>query len=147
MRFCTWAEALAEVKGKIERRKLAKGEVSCLSKIQNLKRALDDMTEEKWQAVVGRLKDDCEILEHQTINGEKEGEKIEEIIFENPIGRMKLTRRTKPRLLGEKTHYSGRVGQSTNVERVYSDDEFVDTVELFQDNNGEWVPVDNSSFA
>ena len=109
--------------------------------------SLVTMTEEKWQAVVGRLKDDCEILEHQTINGELEGESIEEIVFVNPIGRMKLTRRVKPRLLGEKTHYSGRVGQSTGIEKVYSDDEFVDTVELFQDSNGEWVPVDNSSFA
>ncbi len=104
------------------------------------------MTEEKWQGIVGRLKDDCEILEHQTINGELEGESIEEIVFVNPIGRMKLTRHTKPRLLSEKTHYSGRVGGSTGIERVYSDDEFVDSVDLFRDESGEWVPVDNSSF-
>ncbi|MBI2050377.1 MAG: hypothetical protein HYT31_01050 [Parcubacteria group bacterium] len=105
------------------------------------------MTEEKWQAVVGRLKDDCEILEHQTVNGEMEGETTEEIVFVNPMGKMKLRRSVKPRLLEEKTHYSGRVGQSTGIERVYSDDEFVDTVELFKDEYGEWVPVDNSSFA
>ena len=105
------------------------------------------MTDEKWEEVVGRIKDGCNILSHQTLAGELSGESTEEIVFESPAGTMKITRHTRPRLLEEKTHYSGRVGGSTGIERVYSEDEFVNTVALFKDVGGDWEPVDNSMFA
>jgi hypothetical protein len=104
------------------------------------------MTDEKWEQIVGRILDEFEGSTHQTLDGERENETIEEIIFDGPAGKMKLVRSTKPRLLEEKTHYSGRVGQSTGVEKVYSKDEFVNNVDLFKDEDGEWVPVDNSAF-
>ena len=101
------------------------------------------MTDEKWEAVVGKIKDGCTVITHQTLPGKLAGESTEEIIFESPAGTMKITRHTRPRLLEEKTHYSGRIGGSTGIERVYSKDEFVNTVELFKDADGDWVPVDN----
>ena len=104
------------------------------------------MTEEKWEEIVGRIKDEFKGVEHKTLDGEYENETLEELIFDGPAGRMKLVRKTKPRLLEEKTHYSGRVGQSTEIEKVYSKDEFVNTIDLFCDEDGNWVPVDNSAF-
>ncbi|OIO49536.1 MAG: hypothetical protein AUJ34_01065 [Parcubacteria group bacterium CG1_02_41_12] len=105
------------------------------------------MMQEKWEQVIGRIKDEFDVQTHQTLDGERERETIEEIIFNGPIGVMRLTRTKRPRVLEEKTLYSNRAGSSMSVERVYSDDEFVDTVEVFKDENGEWVPVDNSMFS
>jgi hypothetical protein len=104
------------------------------------------MTEEKWKETIGKIKDQFDVISHQTMEGEIEGESIEEIIFESPMGKMRLVHRIKPRLEKEKTHYSNRIGGETTVERVYSKDEFVDFVNLFRDDGGEWVPVDNFSF-
>jgi hypothetical protein len=104
------------------------------------------MSDDKWEQIVGRIKDEFAGTTHETLKGEYENESIEELIFNGPAGKMKLTRITKPRLLEQKTHYSGRVGQSTGIEKVYSKDDFVNTVELFKNNDGEWEPVDNSAF-
>ena len=101
------------------------------------------MTQEKWEQLVARIKDEFGNVEHQTFDGARERETIEEIIFDGPIGRTKLIRTKKPRVLEEKTHYSNRIGGSMSVERIYSDDEFVDRLEVFKDDNGEWVAVDN----
>ena len=105
------------------------------------------MTEEKWEQLIGRVKDEFDNVEHQTLDGEHERETIEEIIFDGPMGKMRVTRTKKPRVLEQKTHYSNRIGGDMSVERVLSDDEFVDTVEVYKDDDGDWVPVDNSMFA
>ncbi len=104
------------------------------------------MTDEKWEQIIGRIKDEFDVLSHQTLEEKNNGEQAEEIVFEGPSGIMKLERKTKPRLVEEKTHYSKRIGGDTSVERVYDEDDLVDVVELFKDNDGEWVPVDNSLF-
>ena len=104
------------------------------------------MTDEKWEQIVGKIKDEFGVESHQTRDGEREREKIEEIIFNGPLGRIKIARSVRPRVLEEKTHYSNRIGGDMGVERVYSDDEFVNSMDIFKDNDGEWVPVDNSLF-
>jgi len=104
------------------------------------------MTDEKWEQLIGRVKDEFDVIEHQTLDGERERETIEEIVFNGPIGKMRVARSKRPRVLEQKTHYSNRIGGDMGVERVYSDDEFVNTIEISRDQNGEWVPVDNSMF-
>lgn len=101
------------------------------------------MIQEKWEQLVGRIKDEFDNVEHQTFDGSRERETIEEIIFDGPIGRTKVIRTKKPRVLEEKTHYSNRIGGSMSIERVLSNDEFVDSVEVLKYDNGEWMPVDN----
>lgn len=105
------------------------------------------MTDEKWEQLIGRIKDEFDVEDHKTMDGKREREKIEEIVFNGPIGKMKVARSVRPRVLDEKTHYSNRIGGDMSVERVYSDDEFVNNIEVFKDEDGEWVPVDNSMFA
>ena len=100
------------------------------------------MIEEKWQQLIGRIKDDFSVLSHQQKDGEYEGEKVEEIVFQGPAGEMKLIRTVKPRVLGEKTKYSNRIGSTTAIEKIYSDTETVDTVKLWREQNGEWSEVD-----
>jgi len=104
------------------------------------------MTEDRWEQIIGRIKDEFEVLSCKTIEGESEDETVEEIIFLNSLGKMKILKTKKPRVLEEKTFYSNRIGGETKIERVYSKDDFVLIVQFFVENNGEWVPVDNSSF-
>ena len=96
------------------------------------------MQQEKWEQLVGRIKDEFAVEEQQTQDGVMAGEKIETIVFVNPAGKMKLQRVVKPRFLGEKTKYAGRLGSQVSIEKVYSEDELVDTVKLFRDSGGEW---------
>ena len=60
------------------------------------------MQQEKWEQLVGRIKDEFAVEEQQTQDGVMAGEKIETIVFVNPAGKMKLQRVVKPRFLGEK---------------------------------------------
>ena len=100
------------------------------------------MIQEKWQQLIGRIKDDFSVLSHEQKDGEYEGESVEEIIFQGLAGEMKLSRAVKPRVVGEKTKYSNRIGSSTGIEKIYSDTETVDTVKLWREQNGEWIEVD-----
>lgn len=103
------------------------------------------MIEEKWQQLIGRIKDDFKVVKHEQKDGEYEDEKVEEIVFQGPAGEMKLVRTVKPRVLGEKTKYSNRIGSSTAIEKIYSDTETVDTVKLWRDQNGQWIEVNVSA--
>ena len=103
------------------------------------------MQDEKWQELISRIKDSFSVLENDIKDGEIDGEKTESIVFENSLGKMKLERTLKPKLLEEKTHYSGRVGSQTQVEKVYSQDEFISFVKLYRENNGEWNELDVSA--
>lgn len=100
------------------------------------------MNQEKWEQLIGRIKDDFKVIEHNKGEGEMEGETVETIIFENPAGQMKLERRTRPRVLGEKTQYAARLGSQVRIEKVYSQDEFVDTVKLYRLAGGDWQEID-----
>lgn len=102
------------------------------------------MKQDKWDQLVARIKDEFEIMEHESDDGEIEGENIETLIFNGPAGEMKLERSTHPRVVGERTMYS-RLGGDTVVEKVYSDSETVDVVKLYTDQNGEWEELDISA--
>jgi hypothetical protein len=103
------------------------------------------MTEEKWEQIIGNIKDTFKGVSHETLEGELKGEIIDEVVFENDAGTMKLVRHTKPRVLEEKTHYSGRIGSSTGIEKVYSDIDMVNTVKLYREDNGDWQEIDVSA--
>ncbi len=67
--------------------------------------------------------------------------KREIVIFKSPVGRIKLIRTTKPRVLDKKTIYSARSGSDMKVEYVYSEDEMVDNLEIlkFDTIEDDWV--------
>jgi len=100
------------------------------------------MTEEKWQQLKGELQDRCQAFEIQKRPGDFAGEEIETVLFTNQIGEFRLVRVVKPRVLGEKTYYSGRLAASTGIEKIYSDTETVDMVKLFRNQNGDWEEID-----
>ncbi len=82
------------------------------------------MLPEKWQQLVGNIKDNYKVEENKTSHlDEAGGIEVEHIIFIGPLGRMKLEFTTRPAVLDKKTKYSNRLGAETVVEYVYSPDE------------------------
>ena len=108
------------------------------------------MTQEKWQEIKELANKNFEVLEDNKIelSGEKGGGQKEELIFNGPLGKIKLEFVSKPLVLSKKTHYSKRMGDTAKVDYVTSETEKVNTLfaskwDLASDN---WVSIDSASF-
>lgn len=90
------------------------------------------MTLEKWQDILALVKDKFEV--------EEEGREeladvphatVEYVVFDGPLGRMRLEFAVKPVVLDKKAIGSKRIGSETTVEYVYSDTEFTHTFKAY----------------
>ena len=112
------------------------------------------MTEEKWQNIKGMVKDKFASVEQKTEplelkTGLTESQNIgqkETLIFDSPLGKVKLEYLTKPVVLDKKEHYSKRMGSSAQTEYILSDTEFVRRMDAYLWKNDEWEKIDSSSF-
>jgi len=78
----------------------------------------------KWQEIVGNIKDNFEVFESGSEHFEDQGgADVEYIVFNGPLGRMRLEFVSKPVILDKKTKYSRRIGSETVVDYIYSPDE------------------------
>ncbi|MFW5888666.1 MAG: hypothetical protein ACOCVY_03045 [Patescibacteria group bacterium] len=106
------------------------------------------MTPEKWQQIIGEIKDNFEVEKNEKERIEEEGGvDIEYIIFKGPLGKMKLEFVTKPLIIDKKTNYSLRIGSESNVEYVYSDTEKTHQLYAFKwdEENNDWMEIDAES--
>lgn len=100
------------------------------------------MTEEKWQQIVGMIKDRFEVEYEGSeelidfVNG-----KVEFIVFDGPLGKIKLEYETKPLILDKKTIGSRRIGSETTVEYVYSENEFSNVFKAYKLTDDEWIEL------
>src|SRR3989338_917228 len=101
------------------------------------------MTDEKWLDVIAKVKDSFQILEHQTQDlPEDSGPgSVEFIIFEGPLGKMKLERTTRPLVTDKKTIGSRRIGSETKVTYIYSDTEKINKFKAYQWVNDDWLEM------
>ena len=103
------------------------------------------MTDERWQDILGRIKDNFEVLDHRTeeLAADEGPGSVEAIEFNGPLGRMKLSRTTKPLVLGKKTIGSKRIGSDTTVEYLYSDTEKTHQFGAYRwnEDNETWVEM------
>src|SRR6056297_1034866 len=107
------------------------------------------MTPEKSQNILGNLKDNFDIKEHEKeFREEQGGMEVEYVIFHSPLGLVKLEFMSKPVVLDKKTNYSRRIGSETKVEYVYSDTEKTHTLTAYQWNEDEddWTKIQADSF-
>jgi hypothetical protein len=102
------------------------------------------MDDEKWQDTIGRIQDDFEMLEHATKELEEGPGSVEYIVFNGPLGKMKLARTTRPLVLDRKAIGSKRIGSQTKVEYIYSDTEKVHTLKAYKWDDGQqdWVEIE-----
>ncbi len=117
------------------------------------------MNIEKWQNIISLIKDKFAVEEE----GEDELDppqaaqaggqvdvpdgKIEFIIFQGPLGRMKLEYTTKPVILDKKTIGSKRIGSDTAVQYIYSDTEVANIFKAYKwdADSEEWIEMEQES--
>ncbi len=107
------------------------------------------MTTEKWQQIVGNIKDNFKVEEGGKESLEDEGgTEVDFIIFQGPLGRMKLEFISKPVVLDRKTKYSNRVGAETVVEYVYSSDEKSHKLKVYKWDEAvnDWTEMEAKNF-
>ena len=113
------------------------------------------MQDDKWEALKEELKrkfkvedEHFEDLVMDTADGEVVSGKVEVLIFESPIGKVKLTRESKPVVLDKKEFYSHRQNKSARIEYKFSDTEFSHKIRAYKwdDYNDDWQEMDAGSF-
>lgn len=107
------------------------------------------MTKDKWLLIVGNIKDNFEVLENEKETIEDEGGiEVEYIVFNGPLGKIRLEFIEKPVVLDKKTTYSRRIGSETKIDYIYSDSEKSSQLLAFKwdDNQDEWIEIDSVNF-
>lgn len=108
------------------------------------------MQEEQWENLLDNLEIKFGKLErrHQTTNsfddvGNEIKNEEEWVEFETPMGRMKVSRVTRPMIIDKKFHYTHTSGGKGRVEYILSDTEKTHRVILYQwnDLNNNWEEV------
>ena len=105
------------------------------------------MDQDKWGEILDRVQAQFQVLEHTTAACDDEVGEMETLIFENSLGKLKLTWTTRPVILDKKIVGAHRRGMSSGrYEYVYSDTEKSHKLEAFREVDGEWQPIDSSAF-
>jgi hypothetical protein len=107
------------------------------------------MTKDKWEEIVDKLAGKFSDFEKYTKNLDDDSGGSKEVVeFTGPLGKMKLEFTTKPRLLGEKTSYSKRIGANVQVEKQYDPDNEVSFMKAYkQDLAGVWEEMNAAAFS
>jgi 6-phosphogluconolactonase (cycloisomerase 2 family) len=103
------------------------------------------MQPDKWEQTKGHVLDSFSNVDVSEIElQEPEVGKKEVILFDGPLGRMKLEYYTKPVVLNRHTHGSRRIGSHTEVEYIYSKDEFSHQLKAYKldEDENEWVEME-----
>jgi hypothetical protein len=99
------------------------------------------MKDEKWGEVLDRILTSFKVLSHEKT--QEDVTEIETLIFEAPIGKVKLVRSVRPAVLDKKIVGAHRRGKSAaQYEYIYSPDEKVTNLVVYREVNGEWEPID-----
>ncbi|MFA6919071.1 MAG: hypothetical protein WC244_03095 [Patescibacteria group bacterium] len=106
------------------------------------------MSPDKWEQLKGQIQDQFQnvSITQEELEDVERGEK-EIILFDGPLGQMRLEYITKPVILDKQTHGSRRIGSHTEVEYVYSDTEFSHSLKVYKWDDGQdnWLEIDTKS--
>ncbi|TSA46277.1 hypothetical protein D4R52_00845 [bacterium] len=114
------------------------------------------MTPERWETIKQSVKKQFKVEEEgaedllvETGEGSVKQGEAEFVIFESPLGRLKLQLQKKPKLEEKKFHYSHQQGKGARVEYKFSEDEIVLTFKAYKwdDAQDEWKEMDADKFS
>lgn len=103
------------------------------------------MNDERWEQISTLIKNKFEVEDHGT-EDLNPGE-TEYYIFEGPLGKMRLERVVRPKLMDRKVHGSTRIGGTSHEEMIYSEDEKVSFIKAYkwEDDRNDWIEIDMDS--
>lgn len=107
------------------------------------------MTEDKWIELLERIDRQFTMVD-RTIEDVPTGPgEIETVVFQGPMGTMKVERTVRPVVLDKKQHFTNRAGAGASTEYVYSPTEKSDRVKVYRQTptTEEWVEVDGDALA
>ena len=103
---------------------------------------------ERWQNLVGEIKDKFDIQEEGREHLDEEGGvDIDYLVFKGPLGLIRLEYVTKPVILDKKTKFSNRLAAETKIEYIYSPEEKTQKLDIYKwdDSIEEWSLIDNNN--
>lgn len=107
------------------------------------------MTDERWQEVLEHVKETFTVSEHDTEEYPHEdgGGSVEFVVFESPMGKIRMERDVHAKVVGTKVTASRRIGSAAREEKMYSSDEMVDTLHVYRwdASQDDWVPFEEFS--
>ena len=106
------------------------------------------MNDDKWEALVGQIRRTFKVTEHTTSEPDLRDKAVREVIvFDGPMGPMKLERVTRPLVLEKKPIYSGRAGAGVQYDYVLDPVEKTHRESLFRWENNGWTEMDLSAIS
>ncbi len=107
------------------------------------------MTDEKWQQLIdvaemqfNNVEKKTEDLIGETPDGPQKQGTRDILIFENSVGRFKLERESRPKILSKKEHYTHRPGDTSRTEYQLSDTEMSHKLLVFKDEGfDDWEEI------
>jgi hypothetical protein len=104
------------------------------------------MTNEKWGEILDKVLADFEVISHTKSKGDIA--EIEEVVFNGPLGKIKLIHTSRPAVLDKKIVGAHRRGKSAaQYEYIYSDTEKVSNIVAFREVDGQWQAMDADAFS
>jgi len=105
------------------------------------------MNDDKWGLLLDRIQEQFGVLEQgdESLTDIPNGRR-EFVIFNGPMGKMMLERRTTPRVIGEKSFGGSKYGTGAGVEKIYSPDETVRTMRAYREEDGDWIEISADTF-
>ena len=104
------------------------------------------MSPDKWEEIKDMAKKNFEVVE----TGKSENGDVitEDLIFNGPLGKMKLQFVSKPLVLSKKVTYSKRMGDTAKVDYITSDTEKTNTLFAFKWDTASdtWIEINAASF-
>lgn len=102
------------------------------------------MSPDKWQQIKTQIQNTFKEVQflNEKLEAPEVGEK-EMILFDGPLGEMKLEYLIRPVVLDKRTHGSRRIGSVPEVEYVYSQDEFTHTMRAYKwdESQDDWLEI------
>lgn len=105
---------------------------------------------EKWQEIVGKIKDNFIVEEFDCQHLDDEGGvDVEFIVFRGPLGLMRLELVSKPVVIDKKVVFSKRIGSESKVDYVYNQNEKSHHMTAYKWDNltDDWLEIEAGSFA
>lgn len=105
---------------------------------------------DRWKNTLDHIKENFKIDDQGSEHIDEEGGiDIDYIVFDGPLGRMRLEYVSRPVILDKKTTYSKRIGSETKIDYIYSETERSQQLIAYKWDEAEddWVEMDGKMFA